>query len=149
MAIKDLQAKQGNANVVATIISKENARDFQKFGKPGKVCNAMIKDETGELKLTLWNEQIDSVNVGDKIEVKNGYVNEWQGEKQLSTGKFGSLEVLEKATAQIMAEENKEKTPEKSEKTEQATKVYTNVPQKEFMRLEVEEEELGDYDEDY
>jgi replication factor A1 len=146
MAIKDLQAKQGNANVVATVISKENAREFQKFGKPGKVCNALIKDETGEVKLTLWNEQIDSVNVGDKIEVKNGYVNEWQGEKQLSTGKFGSLEVLEKAAAQIMAEEKKEAT---TEKTEQATKVYTNVPQKEFMRLDVEEEELGDYDEDY
>lgn len=146
MAIKDLQAKQGNANVIATVVSKDSIREFQKFGKAGKVCNATIKDDTGEVKLTLWNEQIDSISVGDKIEIKNGYVNEWQGEKQLSTGKFGSLEIIEKAAAEMKAET---KEDQKNAKQEDNTKVYTNVPQKEFMRLNVEEEELGDYDEDY
>ena len=146
MAIKDLQAKQGNANVIATVVSKDSIREFQKFGKAGKVCNATIKDDTGEVKLTLWNEQIDSISIGDKIEIKNGYVNEWQGEKQLSTGKFGSLEIIEKAAAEITTEKKEGTTVDKQE---QNAKVYTNVPQKEFMRLNVEEEELGDYDEDY
>lgn len=93
MAIADLQARQGNVEITAEVVSKEEPRTFDKFGKSGRVCNAIIQDDSGKMKLTLWNEQIDQINVGDKITVKNGYVNEWQGEKQLSTGKFGTLEV--------------------------------------------------------
>ncbi len=104
MAIVDLQAKQGNVDIVAQVVSKEEPRQFNKFGKEGKVCNATIKDETGEIKLTLWNDQIDQVKVGDKVHVVNGYVNEWQGEKQLSTGKFGRLEIVESSeTSEIFS----------------------------------------------
>jgi replication factor A1 len=94
MHINELQARQGKVDLEGEIVSKEEPRTFSKFGKDGKVCNAMLKDETGEVKLTLWNEHVDQVNVGDKVKITNGYVGEWQGEKQLSTGKFGSLEVI-------------------------------------------------------
>jgi replication factor A1 len=100
MAIKDLTPKQGKVFLDAEVASKGTVREFNKFGKQGKVCDAEIKDETGKMKLTLWNEQVDMINVGDKISIKNGYVGEWQGEMQLSTGKFGSLEVTEKGSGQ-------------------------------------------------
>jgi replication factor A1 len=95
MAIKDLQARQGNVDLIAEVIEVSEPKEFNKFGKSGKVANAVLKDATGQVKLSLWNEQIDSVHVGDKVHIKNGFVNEWQGEKQLTTGKFGTLEVLE------------------------------------------------------
>jgi ssDNA-binding replication factor A large subunit len=94
MPIKDLQPKQGNVEVEAVVVDKKEAREFNKFGKTGRVCNATIKDSTGKMALTLWNEQVDQVKVGDRIKVTNGYVNEWQGEMQLSTGRFGKIEVL-------------------------------------------------------
>ena len=94
MEIKDLQPRQGNVEVVATIKSIEEPREFEKFGNPGKVANATIEDESGSMKLTLWNDQINQVKVGDKIHITNGYVNEWQGESQLTTGKFGQLEIV-------------------------------------------------------
>lgn len=97
MKLSELQARQGNVEVQVEIMKKGDIRTFSKFGKEGRVCNATIKDASGEIQLSLWNEQIDQVNVGDKVKVTNGYVNEWQGEKQLSTGKFGKLEVVEKA----------------------------------------------------
>lgn len=99
MAIADLQAKQGNVEITAEVISKEEPRTFDKFGKSGRVCNAVLQDATGKVKLTLWNEQVDKVNVGDQVQIKNGYVNEWQGEKQLTTGKFGTLDVVGKGKA--------------------------------------------------
>ncbi len=99
MEIKDLEPRQGKVDLIATVVEKEEPREFEKFGKSGKVCNATIKDDTGTVKLTLWNEQVEQVNVGDKIQMTNGYVNEWQGEKQLSSGKFGNLEVVEKGEA--------------------------------------------------
>ena len=97
--INELQARQGNVDVVAEVIEVGEPREFSKFGRTGKVANAKIKDETGEVKLTLWNEQVDQVKVGQKVHLTNGWVGEYQGELQLSTGKFGKLEVVEEATS--------------------------------------------------
>jgi replication factor A1 len=95
MKINELQARQGNVELVGKIKEKGEAREFEKFGKTGKVCNAVLADDTGEVKLTLWNEQADQVKDGDTVKISNGWVGEYQGEKQLSTGKFGKLEVVE------------------------------------------------------
>jgi len=95
MIIKDLVARMGKVDLEASVVDKSEAREFNKFGKAGKVCNAKIKDASGSVTLTLWNEQVDQVHVGDRIKITNGYVGEWQGELQLSTGKFGKLEILD------------------------------------------------------
>ena len=58
-----------------------------------KVASAVMADETGTVKLTLWNEQIDQVNVGNIVKIENGYVSSFRGEIQLNIGKFGKLTV--------------------------------------------------------
>lgn len=94
MKISELQPKQGNVELKAEIVDISPVREFQKFGKAGRVANATIKDDSGQVTMTLWNEQIDLVKVGDKIEVKDGYVNEWQGDLQVTTGRNGTLNKL-------------------------------------------------------
>ena len=91
MNISDLKPKQGDVNVTFDVVEVGEVREFQKFGKPGRVANAKVKDATGEITLTLWNEQIDQVKTGDKIELKDGFVNEWQGNLQLTAGRKGTL----------------------------------------------------------
>ena len=113
MEIKDIQPNQGNIDVVLIIKEKSDVRDFEKFGKQGKVCNATAKDDSGEIKLTLWNDDIDKVKVGSKVKITNGFVNEFQGEKQLTSGRFGKLEVDGEIGAS--EEEGKEETEEKPE----------------------------------
>ena len=112
MAISDLKARQGKVELIANVVKKEDVREFNKEGRSGKVCNAIVEDPTGQVKLTLWNEQCDLVGVGDKVQISNGYVGEWQGELQLSTGKFGTLAVLEKGAA---VEQKAEEKPAKKE----------------------------------
>nr|MBC8495959.1 hypothetical protein [archaeon] len=87
MKISELKPKQGNVELQAEVTDMGEVREFQKFGNPGRVVNATIKDDSGSVALTLWNEQIDTVKVGDKIELKDGFVNEWQGEMQVTTGR--------------------------------------------------------------
>lgn len=94
MQIADLQAKQGKVDIELVIESKEEPKEFQKFGMTGKLCNCMAKDSSGQIKLTLWNEQVEKVKAGDTVKITNGYVSEYKGELQLSTGKFGELEVV-------------------------------------------------------
>ena len=97
MEIKDLAPRQGNVDITIDVVEKGDVREFDKFGKSGRVCNAQAKDATGTIKLTLWNDDIDKVNAGDKVQLTNGYVSEFQGELQLTTGKFGKLEVVGKS----------------------------------------------------
>jgi len=95
MAIKDLKIREGKVDIVVEVVDKGDIREFEKFGKPGRVCNAKVKDESGEITLTLWNDEIDKVKAGDKIHIINGYVSEWQGEPQLTAGRLGKMEVVE------------------------------------------------------
>jgi replication factor A1 len=95
MKISELEVNQRNVNLKAEIVEIGDIREFNKFGKTGRVCTAVIKDDSGKINLSLWNDQIDKVKTGSKIEIQNGYVKEWQGEKQLSVGRFGKLEVIQ------------------------------------------------------
>ena len=94
MQIKDLQPRQGKVELVAKITEKGEVRTIANANFSGSVANAKLQDETGTVKLTLWNDQVAQVNVGDTVKISNGYVSEYQGEMQLSTGKFGKLEVV-------------------------------------------------------
>ncbi|RMF05117.1 hypothetical protein D6764_05515 [Candidatus Woesearchaeota archaeon] len=95
MKVSELQPRQGKVEITGKVTEVGQVREFQKFGNTGRVANAKLQDESGEITLTLWNEQIDMVKPGCTVRISNGYVSEWQGEKQLSTGRFGKLEVLE------------------------------------------------------
>jgi len=95
MKIKEIQANQGNITFEAEVISLQEPRSFNKFGKEGRVCNAVIADASGEITLTLWNDDIDKVKAGDKIKLENGWCSEYKDQKQVSAGKFGKLEVIE------------------------------------------------------
>lgn len=95
MQIHDLKVGQKSVNIEVEVSSIGEVREFQKYGRQGRVATAIVKDDSGEINLTLWNEDIDKVKEGSKIKVENGYVNEFQGEPQLTAGKFGKLIVLE------------------------------------------------------
>ncbi|MAG50803.1 DNA-binding protein [archaeon] len=95
MKISELEPRQGKVDIEAEVVSVDEPRTFNKFGKEGRVANATIKDDSGEVKLTLWNDDIDKVKAGSKIKITNGYVNEFQGEKQLTAGRLGKLEIIE------------------------------------------------------
>lgn len=94
MKISELKSGQGKIDVECTVKSKAEPRTFNKYGKDLKVSNAVVFDDSGEIVLSLWNEDIDKVNVGDKVKISNGYVSEFNGLKQLTSGKFGKLEVV-------------------------------------------------------
>lgn len=93
--ISELKSGQGNVNVEAKVKSKSEPRVINKYGRELKVANAIVEDDSGEITLTLWNSDVDKVEVGKVIKITNGYVSEFNGVKQLTPGKFGKLEVID------------------------------------------------------
>ena len=96
MQISELQPKQGSVALTAKVIEVGAAREFSKMGGSGRVANATIQDASGSITLTLWNEQIEQVKVGDEVTINDGFVNEWKGNLQLTTGRRGTLKVTPK-----------------------------------------------------
>ena len=96
MKVSELKPRAAVPEITLEIVSKGETREFANERGSGKVCSAAAKDEDGqEVSLSLWNEQIGMVNEGQKIKIENGWCSEFQGQKQVSTGKFGKLDVLE------------------------------------------------------
>ena len=66
-----------------------------KTGGEARVADCMLKDDSGQIKLSLWDDQIDMVKQGSKVRVTNGYTNSFRGEVRLNVGRYGKLEVIE------------------------------------------------------
>ena len=60
-------------------------------GGTAQVADATISDETGSIKLSLWDEQLNMVREGDQVYIENGYTQEFRGETSLNVGKYGKL----------------------------------------------------------
>ena len=93
--IKDLRNGDKRVTVEANVVEKGETREVRSRYKDETymVADAAVADETGSIKLTLWNEQIDQVDVGNKIKIENGYVTSFKGVLQLNVGKFGTMTV--------------------------------------------------------
>jgi len=93
--IRDLRNGMKRVTVEANVVDKGEPRQVRSRYKDETymVADVVVADETGSIKLTLWNEQIDQVEVGNKIKIENGYVTSFKGEIQLNVGKFGTMTV--------------------------------------------------------
>ncbi|MEM0150035.1 MAG: OB-fold nucleic acid binding domain-containing protein [Candidatus Micrarchaeaceae archaeon] len=97
MKISELKVGTSSVTIQAKVVNKDEPREVvTKYGKRLSVANITLQDDTGSIAMSLWGNDIDAVNIGDMIEVSNGYVSEFRGTPQLSTGKFGKIKVVEK-----------------------------------------------------
>ena len=95
MKIADLKHnKYKNVTVEGTIEEISEVREVTtRLGEKVKLAKAKLSDETGSVSLVLWGKQTQEFNVGDKVKV-DGFVNQFKGELQLTTGKRGKIEKL-------------------------------------------------------
>lgn len=109
MKISELNAGQGNVNIEGVITEIGEKRSINKFGKTLFVTNGVLQDDSGSIKLTLWNDDASRFKQGDRIKITNGYVGEFQGEKQITSGKFGTIEKVLDSSKLGEGDENSDK----------------------------------------
>jgi replication factor A1 len=94
MKIKEIKFGMNNINVEGKITEISETRDVQtKYGRRS-VADAKLEDETGSISLSLWEDQIDSVSVGDKVSISGAFVTRFRDKLQLSIPRSGKIEVL-------------------------------------------------------
>jgi len=103
-SIKDLRTGMNHVNLKVKILEvAEPMHVVTRYGNHASVAKALIADETGTIKLCLWNGQIADVSVGDTVQIENAQVFTFRGERQMSLGKTGTLSNVEIFKPQLAA----------------------------------------------
>lgn len=106
-ASKRLQIKNivpGMRNIIFTgrLLKTTPAREFtKKNGEKGRVSNMFLSDGTGQIRVPLWNEQVDMIEnetfkIGDVVEITGGYSRDnIYGDVEVSVTKSGMIKRID------------------------------------------------------
>ncbi len=98
--IADLCAGMVDVNVTGQVLDVSNVRTFTRrdgSNSTGSVGNVSIGDETGKIRVTLWDDKtnmLSALNVGDSIKITGGYTreNNYDGAIEIQIGDQGTIE---------------------------------------------------------
>ncbi|MFC6836895.1 single-stranded DNA binding protein [Halomarina ordinaria] len=97
--IASLSLGQSDVSARGRVLGTEPVRTFSRDdGSEGRVANVVLGDETGRVRVTLWDEQADratELEEGRSVEVVDGYVRERDGALELHVGSRGKVEDLD------------------------------------------------------
>jgi len=88
--IREIGRDMGEVNLVALVLDPGEAKEFvRKDNSKGLVRTVLLGDETGKIRLNLWNDQAKMAMArGDVIEVINGSSRERYGQVEIQTGGY-------------------------------------------------------------
>jgi replication factor A1 len=91
-SIRDVRPGMRNVNLNAKILEVAEPKSvFTRYGNPASVAKVLVGDETGSIKLCLWNGQIKCFSVGETVQIRNAQAAIFRGERFLTLGKKGTI----------------------------------------------------------
>ncbi len=96
LKVKNLNSGMKNIDILGKVLQVYELREFDKDGRKGKVANFLIADETGTLRVVLWNDQAENlkkINSGDIIKIQSGYVRENQGRMEIHLNDYSKIKI--------------------------------------------------------
>lgn len=100
--IGNIVADASDVNISGRVLDISEVRTFEKRdGSPGRVGNLLVGDETGKIRVTLWDEKsdfLDEVEFDETIEVIHAYAreNNFSQQVELQIGNHGLIRKSEK-----------------------------------------------------
>ena len=106
--VGELRTYSRRVNLVAKIMERGEEREVfsRSDGSSHRVAEALIGDETASVMLTLWDDDVDRFEVGDVIQISNGYANIFRGSLRLNIGRYGSAEKVDVEFDEVNTENN-------------------------------------------
>ncbi len=100
--IANLKPSSKRINLKARVLEISESKEVvsRKSGEQRKLAEALIGDETGVILLTLWDDKVESVEVGGTYDIKNAFVTVFKGSMRLNVGKYGEIEKSDEEIAE-------------------------------------------------
>jgi ssDNA-binding replication factor A large subunit len=97
--ISDLSLGMSGVSVRGRVLGTDPVREFERDdGSTGQVANLLVGDETGRVRVTLWDDSTtlaETLGPGDAVEVLDGYVRERDGDLELHCNDRSAIETLD------------------------------------------------------
>ncbi len=104
--VNDLTENSKNVNATLKVIEIGETKEINsKFGTK-HVCEVKVADKTGSILMSLWDDQIGKIAVGDVIDVQNGYISIVRNSMRLNIGKYGKILLSETTLDEVNTENN-------------------------------------------
>lgn len=84
--ISDLKVGMENVNIVVRVLEASEPKVIQTKNGPRTLSEAVVGDETGKVKLTLWGKLAGSVKEGQVVKISNAWTTAYKGKVQLNAG---------------------------------------------------------------
>lgn len=95
MTVEELSPEADEVEITGTIKELPTPRAVSTRYGQKRITTVVFKDETGEIDLTLWEEEIDAIEEGAQVKITGAYVREWGDGIQLNIGRDGNIEMTE------------------------------------------------------
>jgi len=93
--IKDLKPGMDNIDLKVRVLEAYKPKIIQTRKGSRIISEAIVGDDTGRTKMTLWGKKAGTVEEGDALEIKNAFVTVFKGQAQLNVGKQGEIVKIE------------------------------------------------------
>src|SRR3989304_2006923 len=104
--VSDLTENSKNVNATLKVIETGETKDItSKFGTK-RVCEVKVADASGSILLSLWDDQIGKIAVGDTLSIQNGYISIVRNSMRLNIGKYGKMLLSEEPLTEVNTENN-------------------------------------------
>ncbi len=89
--VMDLKPGMNNLDVVVRVIESEEPKVINTRSGQRTISEAMVGDDTGRVKLTLWGKAAGEVKEGQVVEIKGAWTTAYRGKVQLNIGGKGNI----------------------------------------------------------
>lgn len=101
-SISSLESGMNNVDLQVKLVQAYQKKRFEKNGRKGTIQNLLVADDTGTVRLTLWNKTAEEfeeqkIQKDSLLFLKNCVVSEYNQRKQLQLSYNGKMSVKKKA----------------------------------------------------
>ncbi|EPS67409.1 hypothetical protein M569_07366, partial [Genlisea aurea] len=87
-------------------VSNKKLRPRVPKNQNSRIAEILVGDETGTILFTARNDQVESMNPGNTVILRNAKIDMFKGSMRLAVDKWGRIDVTEPATFVVKEENN-------------------------------------------
>lgn len=89
--IAQIRAGMRNMEIIGRLVEVGKPVQISTRYGPAMMAKAKLRDETGEIVLNLWRQQIDVAKEGELVILQNAFAREFSGVVELNIGADGKI----------------------------------------------------------
>ncbi len=93
--ISQLREGEDDVTVRVRVLEVGETKTVQTRKGPRTLSEAVVGDDTGRVRLTLWGKHAGTLEEGEAVEIRGAWTTSYRGEVQLNVGYRGEIDRIE------------------------------------------------------